>query len=174
MGGDASKACVSPSCEDRLLEWVEEWGPRDVLLIGGWEAFTARLPGTVKVERMSSLPCEFPCLGRVYDLVLLALHSLESSRNGLDPDSLYPLLARLRDCHARELLLVVLDTALRPRAVRHGELLGLGLRMEARWRAGDGAYLRCYRYSRRAARPMPRWLNSQHWAHPARFGQARW
>lgn len=53
------------------------------------------------------------------------------------------------------------------------EFLGLGFRRLAQARELASAYW-LYRYDIYDYKTTPDWLNSRHWAHPERWGKARW
>ncbi len=162
-----------PVCTTHWEKLLEELRPASVLLVGAREDFPCCLPGNVELERLDVPPCVLPRLGREFDLVLLAVRS-EVLSEGSSATAWHQLVARLRDCYARELLLAVLGGEFPEGAQWHADLLGLGLRLELSCRTSDGAPVCFYRSSRGTPRPVPRWLNSRHWAHPERFGRCRW
>lgn len=79
------------------------------------------------------------------------------------------LLARLRDVHARHLVVLVADPA--------GEwdeaaLRAYGLRPSAHQPEGDGG--RLYEFDLYDYKETPDWLNARHWAHPELWDKYRW
>ena len=82
-------------------------------------------------------------------------------------------LSRIRDVHCARFLLVVPDEGpgAGPRSRR--ALLALGLEAVGSAAAEDGV-VHLYGYDTASYKRTPDWLNSRYWAHPERWGRARW
>lgn len=113
---------------------------------------------------------EFDSLPR-YDLVFIS-HTIEK----LPKDEAIRLIARLRDIHARRLILLVMMGEGWPNAVSQWhkrDVLALGLVQMAE-NITNGLPVHIYGYDILTYKTCPDWLNSRFWAHPELFGKHWW
>lgn len=85
--------------------------------------------------------------------------------------TLKPLLARLRDLHARQLLAFIPVTDSDWQAA---DGLALGLQRQARFEDEHGVLREAWSYDIRTYKSVPDWLNPRFWANPEQWDRARW
>ncbi len=155
---------------DAILHITEAVCPRTLLAVGA--AASGCLGGYAEAHRDCRLeplegedvPARLARLGR-YDLALVA-----GVLEPLPVQAGAALLARLRDVHARRLLVLVRDGA---GAWDESALRGYGLRPAGSW-GGAGGTTCLYEFDLYDYKTTPDWLNAKHWAHPELWDKYRW
>lgn len=107
----------------------------------------------------------------IYDVIVL-VNVVEK----LDKGEADALLGRLRDLHARHLLVFVPMGGAWTGSASHWQqtdLLALGFSLYKRY-AIDQRDLHLYCFELDTYKPTPEWLNNKYWANPELFGKYRW
>jgi len=154
---------------------LEEIRPRSILVIG------PHVPRTLARYQEADSECRIDHLaGRgssqrldtlgMYDLVFVSgvIENMDKSEAGV-------LLAKLRDLHARRLIVAVSSDQRKTRAHRWQEtdLLAYGLHLRAR-HTGEDKPIQLFEFDISNYKTTPDWLNSKYWAHPELFDKYRW
>jgi len=97
-----------------------------------------------------------------WDLVIIGEALLKLPR-----DQVIQTISRLRDLHARRLVILFQDQGDASRSIEHEDLISLGLRA---LKAQPGVFYHdLYDY-----KDTPDWLNNQYWANPENWDKYRW
>ncbi len=157
---------------DAILHIAEAACPRTLLAVGaaasGCLGDYAEAHRDCRLEPLvgEGIPARLARLGR-YDLALVSgvLESLPAPAGAA-------LLARLRDVHARRLLVLVRGGA-GAGVWDESALRGYGLRPAGSWGEAGGATC-LYEFDLYDYKMTPDWLNAEHWAHPELWDKYRW
>ncbi|HQU16969.1 MAG: hypothetical protein B7Z66_12385 [Chromatiales bacterium 21-64-14] len=167
---------MGDGCREQVLRVTAALGPRSILTVGAqaaqWlqdyadahpDCRVVGITGTDPAAELAGVPrCDLA-------LVAGALEQLPAQGAGV-------LLSRLRDLHARSLLVRVPIGARWPGHASHwtrNDLLGYGLQLVAQCPGEDGP-VHLYRFDLYDYKSTPDWLNPDQWAHPELWDKYRW
>ena len=158
-----------PDCLARIEALCVALRPRTMLLVGPQNTPGVDLSGAlpdcaVEAHAPEALSRET----RRFDLTLV-IGALET----LERHTALGLVARLRDLNSRHLVVVVDTESVGGARWREADWLAMGMRRLAGDDARPARY-GIYGFSMADYKTTPDWLNSRFWAHPERYGKARW
>lgn len=161
---------------DALARWIDAHKPRTVLMLRDpAHTLSDRVTLQLADAEVTHLAAVSDCLDklgpRIFDaaIVVCALEALPKAQAST-------ILGRLRDVHARRLMLVVRIGDRWPGLVSHWErndLFAHGLRCIGRYGETD-APIHLYRFDLYDYKSVPDWLNAKNWAHPDLWDKHRW
>jgi hypothetical protein len=156
-----------------LDKFVKEYRPTSILTVGVddpqlFDAYLKANPGAI-VHALDAAKL----LGDTRDLPRFDLALVANTLERLDQREAGIIIARLRDLHARRLLVLVpigQGWASNRSHWESGDLLGFGMRRLARYRSNEGP-VHLYRFDLADYKPTPEWLNPKDWANPEMWGK---
>lgn len=169
VSAEAQTAALPSEAIREILAWLRQANPATLLLIcppdSGLKTAIDRVGHPPQRLHLSPEADHRAQIGdRRFDFAVLAdtLERLTARAGG-------QLLGRLRDLYAPRFLALVRQGG----AWRNTELIAFGLRRCAHFDAGGLRY-GLYRFNIHDYKDVPDWLNARYWAHPERWGKARW
>jgi len=156
-----------------MLAWAHRSRPRKLLVVcperhalreATERAFddterTYLAPDSSLTKRMGS---------EIFDLAMVA-GALET----LPQRTARQMLAKLRDLNTKRFIVLMRTGARDQHAWRQTDMIAYGLKRCGRYQEDDEVFL-LYRFNIYDYKDTPDWLNARYWAHPERWGKARW
>lgn len=165
---------VTPA--EALTEWVSRQQPRSLLILGAEDhplaaPLAERFSDTATTRLAPAADCLAGLGDAVFDVavVLEALETLPGAKAGI-------VLGRLRDVHARRLMVMIRIGERWPGLVSHwqrNDLFAYGLFNYDRFET-EGGPVHLYRFDLYDYKKVPDWLNARHWANPELWDKHRW
>lgn len=166
--GDMATETENPPEEaiQEILAWLHQAQPKRLLLVCPADSALHRAvthvhEGARRLDPEAAVPEALD--DNVYDLAIVAqtLERLPRENAGM-------LLSRLRDLHSKRFLTLVHLGG--ESGWSNTELIAYGMKRCGRFPGGYALY----RFNIHDYKDTPDWLNAKHWAHPERWGKARW
>jgi len=168
----AEHAPPSDAIQD-MLAWAHRSRPRSLLIVcpETHPLLSAAAHTFTDTERTHLAPDRTTAdrLGSAkFDLALVA-GALES----LPQQPARQMLAKLRDLNTRRFIILVHGPTSGDHAWRQTDMIAYGLKRCGRYEE-QGEVFSLYRFNIHDYKETPDWLNARYWAHPERWGKARW
>lgn len=170
MSDESPSAAALPSeAIHEILAWLNQVRPERLLLTcpadSPLKTAIDEVDAAPDMLHMTPTPEPDALLGdRRFDLAIVA-DTLER----LPDEAAAQLIGRLRDLHTQRFLALVPMGGVWTNTT----MIAYGLKRCARFDADDTTY-GLYRFNIYDYKETPDWLNARYWAHPERWGKARW
>lgn len=161
---------ANEALETRLRAVLTDVGPHSVMVIGDALAPT--------VKSLTSSGVSLTCLASAEateGITALGIHDLAlvQADAALPAEGIDVLLSRLRDVHARKVLVIV-SSELDGGSWRRQALIGLGFTPYGQAAGVAGERLFLYQFDIATYKTTPDWLSPSNWANPELWDKYRW